>query len=273
MKTNIDIQLGDNLEIMSLIDDNKLDMIYSDILYGTGRKFNDYQDLKPNKVDIEKHYIPRIKEMHRILKESGSLYLQMDMRICHWVRLICDDIFGYDNFMSEIIWIYNTQGYSKNNYSAKHDNILFYAKNKKQIKLNIEENRQEKPSKSTIERFLPEALKNKGIYDHKSKKFIAINSEDDFYKVFKGHPPYSWVDFNVLTGASLERIEKYDTQKPLELIKHFIKISSNEYDLVGGFYAGSFTTAEACLHLNRSFIGCDITEKAVSIGLKRTQKK
>ena len=63
----------------------------------------------------------------------------------------------------------------------------------------------------------------------------------------------------------------YDTQKPKALIERIIKASSNEGDLVADFYGGSFTTAEVCKDLNRNFIGCDISEKAVSIGLERTK--
>ena len=96
----------DNLELMSIIPDNTIDLIYCDILYGTGRKFKDFQDLKPIRSEIEDHYIPRLKEMHRILKNTGSIYLQMDAKINHWIRIIMDDIFGYNNFRNEIIWCY-----------------------------------------------------------------------------------------------------------------------------------------------------------------------
>jgi site-specific DNA-methyltransferase (adenine-specific) len=93
----------DNLEFLKNLPDNHIDLIYSDILYGTGRKFSDYQDLKPIKKDIEEHYIPRIKEMRRVLKETGTIYLQMDTKISHWVRCIMDDIFGYEMMRNEII--------------------------------------------------------------------------------------------------------------------------------------------------------------------------
>ena len=65
----LDLRICDNLVLMAEIKDNTIDLIYCDILYGTGRKFKDYQDLKPIRSEIESHYIPRIKEMHRILKK------------------------------------------------------------------------------------------------------------------------------------------------------------------------------------------------------------
>ena len=126
----IDLRCCDNLILMEKIDDNTVDLIYCDILYGTGRKFKDYQDLKPKREIIEEHYIPRIKEMHRILKPTGSIYLQMDTRINHWIRCIMDDIFGYANFRTEIVWFYNSQGKTSKEWNRKHDVILYYTKSK-----------------------------------------------------------------------------------------------------------------------------------------------
>lgn len=268
----IEIIKADNLDYMCLQESNSFDVIYNDILYATGRNFGDYKDLKFDRKIVLEHYAPRFLEMHRLLKETGILYIHLDMRISHWVRCLLDDIFGIENFLNNLVWIYSTQGYSKNNFSKKHDDILVYSRNIKKVKLNIEENRCEKPSENTIKRFLPEALANKGVYDYKSKKFIPIENEADFYKVFKGHPPYSWIDINVLPAASKERIEKYETQKPMALLEYLLKIAGFENCLVGDFYAGSFTTAEACAKLGFNFKGCDISEKAVNIGLQRISK-
>ena len=62
----------DNLELMKQMDDRSVDLIYCDILYGTGRNFEDYQDLKSQKDIVEEFYIPRVKKMHRILKKTGN---------------------------------------------------------------------------------------------------------------------------------------------------------------------------------------------------------
>ena len=84
-------------------------MIYCDILYGTGRNFGDYQDLKPIRSEIESHYLPKLIVTG---KQNGSIYLQMDTRINHWMRILMDDVFGYDNFRNEIVWWYKTGGVS-----------------------------------------------------------------------------------------------------------------------------------------------------------------
>ena len=119
----------DNLGLMKQIDDNSVDLIYCDILYGTGKKFKDYKDLKPQREVIEEFYIPRIKEMYRVLKDTGSIYLQMDYRISHWVRCITDDLFGYENFRNKIVWKYGLgNARTETNFLDKHDEILYYSK-------------------------------------------------------------------------------------------------------------------------------------------------
>ena len=89
------IRQCDNLDLLKKLKSETLDLIYCDILYGTGRKFEHYQDIKAVRSEIENFYIPRIKEMYRVLKSTGSIYLQMDNKISHWMRCILDDIFGY----------------------------------------------------------------------------------------------------------------------------------------------------------------------------------
>ena len=124
---NIDIHHCDNLSLMKDLTDNSIDLIYCDILYGTGRNFSDYQDLKPIRSVIEEHYTIRLKEMYRVLKPTGTIYLQMDTRINHWIRCLMDDIFGYNNFKNEIVWNYGGQSRSSD-ISNKHDIILRYTK-------------------------------------------------------------------------------------------------------------------------------------------------
>ena len=249
--SEIDIRLSDNLELMAEMQDNSVDLIYCDILYGTGRKFKDYQDLKPKREVIEEHYIPRIKEMHRILKDTGSIYLQMDTRINHWMRILMDNVFGYDNFRNEIAWCYTMPNKLCNYFPKKHDVILFYTKSN-----NYTFNNQ----------FINYAKSNK----NNGKTSVVGYDENlliEYDKRGKQVEDY-WNDLPMLNSMSKERIG-YNTQKPKALIERIIKASSNEGDLVADFYGGSFTTVEVCKDLNRNFIGCDISEKAVQIGRAR----
>jgi len=244
----------DNLEYMRTLPSESIDLIYSDILFGTGKKFNDYQDLKTDKKVIEAFYIPRIKEMYRLLKPTGSIYLQCDTKINHWVRNICDDIFGYENFRNEVVWCYNTQGYSKSKYSAKHDYLIFYSKSNK-FTFNMEDIREKQPSESSIKRFGKEIEKNGFYIDYKSKKKV--------YEL-KGSPPLDWIVMSVLPSAHHENTG-YDTQKPLELMNRIIKASSNEGDTLADFFMGSGSFIVKAKELNRKYIGCDINPKAIEI--------
>ena len=111
----------------------------------------------------------------------------MDTRINHWMRCIMDDIFGYERFLNEIIWCYNTQGYSKTKYSSKHDCILFYSKTKNHF-FNAETIRNENPSESSIKRFAKEIEQNGFYIDFKSKKKVyelkASSNEGDLVADF-----------------------------------------------------------------------------------------
>lgn len=250
----IDIKHCDNLVLLSGIEDRTVDLIYCDILYGTGRKFKDYRDLKPKREVIKKHYSPRIREMRRVLKDTGSIYLQMGPGISHWIRCILDDVFGQSSFRNEIIWSYKRWGgKSTAKLQNMHDNILFYSKG--QNKINP----------------LLEKIPNPKLYQNrKDKKGGVMRNKDGSVKYF---PQYErqvsdvW-DIHILNPRAKERAG-YDTQKPKKLIERIIKISSNEGDLVADFYGGSFTTAEVCKDLNRNFIGCDTNLRAVEIGKQR----
>ena len=247
------IEQQDNLEFMKLIPDNKIDLIYCDILYGTGRRFSDYQDLKPKKEIIDEFYIPRIKEMKRVLKDTGSIYLQMDTRINHWIRLILDDVFGYERFINEIIWFYKSPNSPSNiKYANKHDNILYYAKTYNYT-FNIDDIRIEYADSTKKQ------AKNKTLAFGKPTVINPL-----------GKNPIDVFEIPTLNSMSKERL-KYDTQKPKALIERIIKASSNENAIVADFFMGSGTTGEVALELNRKFIGCDIGERAFEITKKRLE--
>jgi DNA modification methylase len=249
------IEVADNLEFMKSIESNTLDLIYCDILYGTVRNFGEYQDLKPVRSEIENHYIPRIKEMFRLLKPTGCIYLQMDTRINHWIRIICDDIFGYDNFRNEISWCYNSQGKTTNLWNKKHDVILFYSKGD----FNFYPNRiKDSITDSTYKRYKNEIDKNGYYTNFKNGKEYKYYLED-------GSLPKDWfVDVHCMTAVNKE-LTGYPTQKPKELIKRLILSVTNENDIVGDFYLGSGTTAVVCKELSIRFVGCDINPNAVRL--------
>jgi len=237
----------DNLELLLSQPDESVDLIYCDILYGTGRNFGDYQDLKPIRSEIEAHYLPRLKEMHRVLKNTGSIYLQMDIRINHWMRILMDDVFGYDKYLNEIVWVYDLADNSKTNYPKKHDCILLYKKGK-------------------LHTFNCDAIRVD--YDTATKKRyngtkVGRGNKTELNTLGK-LPNNVWRDIDIQRNNNI-----YSTQKPKALIERIIKASSNEGDTVADYYLGSGTTAVVCRELNRNFIGCDINPNAIEITKSR----
>ncbi len=237
----------DNLSLMKRMPDSFIDLIYCDILYGTGRDFGNYKDIKADRNIVNNFYIPRFKEMYRLLKDTGSIYIHCDWRINHWIRCILDDIFGYDNFRNEIIWCYRWGSRHKKSWNKKHDNILFYSKSKKWIfnSNNIRENYAKNSGMST---------------DIKYNKSYNIN----------GALPRDIIEIEIINSMSKERIG-YNTQKPKALLERIIKASSNKDDMVADFFCGSGTTLAVAKELNRKYVGCDIEEKAVEITNQRLE--
>lgn len=256
-QTRVMCRAVDNLELLLSQPDESVDLIYCDILYGTGKNFGDYKDLKAIKEIIEEHYIPRIKEMRRVLKPSGSIYLQMDTKINHWMRILMDDIFGYDNFRNEIIWFYRRWTAPSKSFQKYHDVVLYYTKSKDYTFNPIyEQSANEKKGRK-------ESYK----LDENGKLFRWQTANGERYKIYRNENGVIcgdvW-DIPFLHPSSKERVN-YATQKPKELIQRIILASSNEGDIIADYYLGSGTTAIVCKELNRSFIGCDINPKAIEI--------
>jgi len=242
-QTRVMCRAVDNLELLLSQPDESVDLIYCDILYGTGRNFGDYQDLKPIRSEIEAHYLPRLKEMHRVLKSTGSIYIHCDYNINHWVRCMLDDIFGYDNLLNEIIWrIGWCSGFKTKSkkFIRNHDTIYSY-------------------TKTSNFTFNKEYIKRDTLL---SKRVLSANDlpiEDT----------WNCSEFDTLNSIQIMSFCKektgYYSQKPKALIERIIKASSNEGDTVADYYLGSGTTAVVCKELNRNFIGCDINPKAIEI--------
>ena len=237
------VQGGDNMELLKSQPNESVNMIYSDILYGTGRNFGEYQDLKPIRSEIESHYLPRLIEMKRVLKQDGVLVFQLDWRINHWMRILMDDVFGYDNFRNEIVWCYAGGGIPKKNYPKKHDVILFYTKS------------------------------NEYYFKHQMRKYSETGSgrrsNGDKYDLNAETPVNDWWTDIAPQNTQSKDTTGYSTQKPKELIRRFILASTNEGDVVADYYLGSGTTAVVCKELNRNFIGCDLNPKAIELTKNR----
>ena len=189
----------------------------------------------------------RIVEMHRILKETGSLYLHCDPTASHYLKNLLDGIFGKNNFVNEIIWHYHWGIHVATRWNRKHDTILMYAKSgERKIVFNADPVREaySKASKMTKD---PKWNKS---YNEKGKL-----PEDVWY-------------IPTINAMSKERTG-YPTQKPLALLNRIILASSNEGDLVMDPFCGCAPTCVAAQQLGRKWIGIDVEKRSVKILTER----
>ena len=250
MKPDNEVYHLDNLELLRRLDTESINLIYCDILYGTGKKFKDYQDLQPDRHVIDDHYIPRLYEMKRVLKSNGTIYLQMDLRIVHWIRILMDNVFGYKNFRNQIVVKFNIGGRGKREFAKKHDYIIVYTKSDEFVFNDLDIR---VPYKSVI-----------------SKKQDRPNITEEKLKVGT-IPTNVWDD--IPSGLKVKKATDYYSEKHPKILERIIKASSNENDVVADFYCGSGTTLAVAKSLNRKYIGCDINENAVRISNERIDKK
>lgn len=247
----------DNLELMRKIDDESIDLIYCDILYNTGRKFKDFNDNLGSPQEAIEWYKPRFREMKRILKNTGSIYIHCDWHLVHYIKVLMDKIFGISNFRNEIIWRYKRWTASSNNkFQSMHDNILFYAKGDNKITHQYE----------PLEK--PRMYQNR-----KDKNGDVVRNEDGTVKYFPQTARQIddvW-EIPFLNPKAKERVG-YDTQKPKTLLERIIKASSDEGDIVADFFCGSGTTLVVAKELGRQYIGCDINPRAIEITEKRLEE-
>ena len=205
---------------------------------------------------------PRLAEMHRILKDTGSVYLHCDPTASHYLKGVMDAIWDQKNlkengfFQNDIIWGYRTGGVSKKRWARKHDSLLFYAKSK-QYKHNALQERvyYEKPF------FTTEKDENGNYYADVYVRdvwedILPLLKPSDLEKdVFLRD---IWQDIKPLVNLNSERLH-YDTQKPRALYERLIKASSNPGELVLDPFCGCGTTVDAAHTLNRFWMGIDLT--------------
>ena len=183
----------------------------------------------------------RLVEMHRLLKDTGSLYLHCDPTASHYLKILLDAVFGVSEFRNEIIWSYQTGGVSKRWFGRKHDVILFYSKtNDYFIDLTrVKESRTD------------EVLRRIGTGNESATR--ASNLE---------RFPFDVWNIQALNAMENERTG-YPTQKPIALYKKIVEASSNKDDIVLDPFAGCGTTAIASEQLERQWIGIDLTYLAI----------
>ena len=209
--------------------------------------------------DSDKSYLaymsPRLIEMKRILKSTGSIYLHCDPTMSHHLKMVMDAIFGRENFRNEIIWCYTGPGSPRmRQFNRKHDNIFWYSKgdtwtfNKDDVRI-------------------PHADggPHSGGFGEGGKR-----PDDPSYSI-SGKIPETWWSDIALAVRSKNENTGYPTQKPLKLLRRVIEASSNPGDTVLDPFCGCATTLVAADGLNhpRNWVGIDVSPKAVELVVER----
>lgn len=263
---------GDCLDQMRSIEQGSIDLIYLDPPFFTERKHTlknrertkefSFDDSWGSDRGYAEFLKKRIEVMHSLLKETGSIFVHCDKSGEHIVRAILDQVFGADNFQSEIIWSYKRWSNSRKGLLPSHQNIYFYSKSKN-FKFNtIYTSYSETTNIDQILQRRTRDEHNKSIYDKDSSGNIKNGDKK------KGVPLSDVWDIPYLNPKAKERVG-YPTQKPLLLLEQIIKLVTEEGDLVLDPFCGSGTTCVASKLLNRKYIGIDESSDAVELTRER----
>jgi len=221
----------------------------------------------------------RISEMSRVLKDTGAFYIHCDPTASHYLKMICDCVFGARNFRNEIIWHHPKIGVAKRKFTANTDTLLFYAKSDDHYfspQHGDEPNELHTRWKSKLRGDKLYYAQAKRIKDSpvRSKIRVAektlgrrLNDADvvvDFALPENRKAMDNVWKIPFLKGNAKESLG-YPTQKPLALLKRVVLASSREGDLVLDPFCGCGTTVEAAMQLKRDFIGIDISMYALDV--------
>ena len=268
--TRNQIILADNMEVLPSIPDSSIPLVYIDPPFNTGseralKRIRTTRDDESGDrtgfqgrryrtetagdlgrfADAFDDYLaflePRLRELQRILTPSGSLFLHIDPRESHYCKVVLDKIFGRESFINEIIWAYDFGGRSKRKWPAKHDTILWYAKDPGNYTFNYD----------AIDRipYLAPGL---------------VGRE----KAKRGKTPTD-VWWQTIVPTNGKERTGYPTQKPLAILERIVRVHSNPGDLVLDCFAGSGTTGEAAFRNGRRYLLIDDNSDAVVVTAQR----
>ena len=260
---------ADNLDVLTSLPDGAVDLIYVDPPFNTGRtqerrsirtvrdedggdrvgfQGNRYRTVEIGSsayADSFDDYLsflePRFRQAQRVLKSNGSFFLHVDYREVHYCKVLLDEIFGRPSFINEIVWAYDYGARSKSRWPAKHDNILWYAKDPEDYTFNYED------------------------VDRIPYMAPGLVGPD---KAARGKTPTD-VWWHTIVPTNGKEKTGYPTQKPLGIMDRIVRVHSNPGDVVLDFFAGSGTTGEAAAKLERNFILVDNNPEAIRVMEKR----
>ena len=262
------VHLGDNLEVLARIPDACIDLVYIDPPFNTGRtqrntqlrmvrdEVGDRTGFKGQRyrttavssrafADSYDDYLgflaPRIAELHRVLKPTGSLYFHIDYREVHYCKVMIDQIFGRECFLNEIIWAYDYGARATRKWPAKHDNILWYARDASQYWFDSEE----------VDRI-----------PYMAPDLVGAT------KAARGKLPTDTWWHTIVSPTGKEKLG-YPTQKPLGILRRIVRSSCPPGGVVLDVFAGSGTLGAAALESGRRFALVDHNPEAIEVMKRR----
>lgn len=266
----LEVYEGDNLEILATLPSATFDLIYTDPPFNTGKRqvrrtLRTERDEEGDRVgfqgrryrttlvaessyedrhdDYLSFLLPRLEEAHRLLRPEGSLFVHLDYREVHYVKVALDGIFGRDSFINEIVWAYDYGARSKSRWSPKHDNILWYAKDPARYCFNYE----------AIDRI-----------PYMAPRLVGAE------KAARGKTPTDTWWHTIVSPNGREKTG-YPTQKPLGILERIVKVHSRPGDRLLDFFAGSGSFGEAAAKNGRDAVLIDENPEAVSVMRRRFQ--
>jgi DNA modification methylase len=203
---------------------------------------------------------PRLVEMKRVLKQSGSIYLHCDPTSSHYLKLLMDSVFGVGHFQNEIIWQYSVGGRGKKHFARKHDVIFFYSKtdefifNEKDVRI---------PMDAGTKSFGGRLEEDE---DGRKYRLVWGTGRKKLYKYYldEGKLPEDVWPIQSIQSQDAERLG-YPTQKPLALLDRIIKASSPPGGVVLDPFCGCGTAVDAAQALDRKWVGIDIAYIAIDL--------
>ena len=232
---------GDNLELLPRLPAGAFDLVYADPPFNTGRRRFRVAGDGPSFADAYEDFPaflrPRLEEMRRVLAPHGTLYLHLDFREAHRVKLLLDELFGADAFLNEIIWAYDYGGRPRDRWPAKHDTILVYVRT---------------PGGHFFD---AEAV------DREPYMAPGLAGPE---KAARGKRPTDVFWHTIVSPTGREKTG-YPTQKPEGLVRRFVQASSRPGGWCLDPFAGSGTLGAVARELGRRFVLMDENPEALGV--------
>jgi len=262
------VLLGDNLELLRRLPGGSFQLAYIDPPFNTGhaqrrltiatvespdgdragfrgRRYETRLLHESSYRDSFEDYLaflePRLREIRRVLTDSGTLYFHIDYREAHYCKLLLDELFGRECFLNEIVWAYDYGGRSKRRWPAKHDTILVYVRDSSRYYFDAE----------AVER---EPYMAPGL----------VTPE----KAARGKLPTD-VWWHTIVSPTGKEKTGYPTQKPEAIVRRMVQASTRPGDWCLDCFAGSGTLGAAAAKLGRRFVVIDSSEEAVGVASRR----